>query len=376
MKLKNLFVKTLILTSFFFITACSSDDSDGGEIAIEYDKNANISGINIEATKIVADIEAVSTKNLSIGIRKKGESEFKEYSASQLINGLSPAQVYEITILVRDQNTSLFPIKEFVTKPFDYLSSLNSEISFKYINSASNFKHEATIGYYEEGSINFNANEDYKLFLIDTSDTSNKIPLPFERKDGKINFVIPDNLIPQDTYTLYKSFFLGYQVGSSEIGYIEQFQNERDPLIFVIQNPNPHINEVSKIDTFSCESTTTYEIVVIGHFMNDLLSNKPYYYQSSTLLMTDVETGKEIILSEDSGANCISHDRFTNSGSVTLSDTGLTSIHTAIQLKIKYPKTDAGQVVFTTGKTYKIKLTFANGASDFYETNEVEFTLP
>ncbi len=371
MNFKNLF---LVLTSIL-VFSCSSDGDNDLEMAVEYDSTAKISEIDIEATNISVTVEAKSTENLAIGLRRKGESEFKEFSIFQLIDGLSPAQEYEVTILVRGQDSLLFPIRSIATKPFDYLFNLNSETSLEYVNSALSFKHEGTIGYYEEGLINFNEKDNYNLLLVDKSDDSRKIPLAYEIKDNKINFEMPNDLVPEEPYSLFKSFLLAYQIGDSEIGYIEQFQNGRNPLVFVIQNPTPQINEISSISTVSCQSNIAYEIIVRGHFMNNFRDNLPYYYESSTLFMTDVETGKEIILVQDNNSSCISYKRFFAKESITLSGIGLSSIHSASQLTIKYLKTD-GEVVFTSGRKYKMKVTFSNTATDFFETNEIEFVLP
>lgn len=360
-----------ILFTILFL-ACSKDQSDEAA-PIDFDEDAKLVINTLSATEVSFGLESGTNRNLYVGLRKKGETEFEEVGTFSTNSGLEPGKFYEASLFVRGmERQQLFEILGFTTPPFDFLTFFNSNSVGPNIFSSLNFEHRSTIGV-EGGEFNHQQADKLSFSLLSKTDPSTRIELQHTIENGILVFTVPEGILPDNGYQEYVEFNLECTYEGRKI-LIRQYQNEEAPLNFVVFNPNPSFSELSRVELRFCDGKWGYEIIFKGFFMNafDFLYNGIYSYENNSVIITRVDNGQQLILQEDEGRNCISYGLFWNAD-ITYLD--LPIIHTNKQITIKSPETVEGAYKLTAGD-YTIKATFSKATGEYRETEEFAFSIP
>ncbi|WP_108867395.1 hypothetical protein [Aquimarina aquimarini] len=359
MKLKSIF---LILVTSIILCSCNSDDSAG---PIEFDANAKLEIVKVNATSIDVNYETNSFFNLAIGIRKEGETEFglqTQYDTNNITrDNLEPAQKYEMTLLVSGSDELKFDIIKFTTLPFDKANGL-----LDYVYSERGLTHEIEPNVY-------NADASIKFYLIGESDPNIKIELPYTFTNGKIKFVTPENTLSDTPYQEYQNYNVGYQIEEAPISLLTfSRHSEVNNIVISVFNKKPYIQSITENKRTSCQNVSMYSLRFKGAFFSHY-DDSIYNFEQTKAVITRIDDGSEFILDEGSNG-CTQYMRLE--GNFELPN-GVSKIHTNSGVWIKYPKSTLPNAMFTAGD-YKIKFVFSNqgnGVDDFYETNEFPFTL-
>lgn len=359
----NLLKKYCVILVLCCIASCSDENDD---INPTFDSNSTFTIENVTTSTIKLKYSGTTLNALQYGIRKVGTQEFKAYDTFQDITDLEPAQEYEITLMVSDTKELPFEIIKFITPPFDYITTEeDSSILRRTSYSEQNFKHELTPNITSDLS-------QTKFFWISTTDITRQFQLSYSVTNGKIVFTAPKGSILSTPYQEYHIYYLAYQINNSEIQPFKQnFSGLLEDAFFVVFNTTPQITETVYIKNSLCQGNKIYELSFQGYFFNN------QKHPSSTAIITRLDDGLEIILTEDIDGiseNCREFDRYLTLNSFDDSPAGLERLHYNTLVGIKLQETLTGNSKFTTGD-YKIKLTFSNGKDDFFETNEYPFTL-
>lgn len=380
-------VFTIIIVALCF--SCSKDSEDNDEVVVEYDKQSQLHITDVATNYAKFAIEATRYMSLlSVGLREKGQGEFTiidllpELHHSSDTNtwmqfGVSPNlkvnTIYEVTILVEGLNGQTpFQIKEFRTPPFDYLHNFNSKQRGSYVWSTTKFYHEAEIALLN-GDFDENILNNMEFFLEATTDSSDKYNIDYTYENGKLKFIMPEDILSSENYIEYKDFYLKYSIDNAEME-MSKSGTANENLIFTVFNSKPHFEKLAFVEKKSCKGLPSYELTFVGNFMNVFKSFNDglYYFEKSTLIITRVDNGDQTILSED-GSQCISFKRHPRSGNNSTSS-DLPKLHLSGTLDLNHIETTEGIFKFTTGE-YTVKLTFSNENGDFYETEEFTFFL-
>ncbi len=372
MKKVNLFRIVVLLQICCLAYACSSDDGNDG-VNSDFDTNAQLSLVEVNATSVEVNLDRSSIANMGIGIRKQGETSFQlvsEYGAfgdTGAFDALEPAQNYEMTLLIKGLDKFPFEILKFTTLPFNVINSNNSEIRTYNIFSEKGFVHEFTPD-------TFNDKADLKFYFVDEADPTVKKELKHQFIDNKITFTVPENSVSDTPYEEFHNYNLGYQVGNGDLEFITTTSNSEDlKLVYTVFNPNPQITELRSIESLSgCGSNGGYELNFRGHFFSSF-DSVDTYYEKSTAIITRIDDGSEFIIQEES-FDCLSYDRLWLKDLIEM-PSGMVKKHTDKLIRIGHPRGTTPGAVFDSGD-YKIKITFSKDVDDFFETNDFSFTLP
>jgi hypothetical protein len=345
------------------LSSCSSDDSEG---PVQFDANAKLEIVKVNATSVNLNYSTNSFSNLAVGIRKEGETEFglrTGYNTNNFTrDGLEPAQKYEMTLLVSGSDELKFDIIKFTTLPFDEAKGLTF-----HLYSERGYVHEIEPDVY-------NADASIKFYLIGESDPNIKIELPYTMTDGKIKFEIPNSTLSDEPYQEYQNYNFGYQVGEGSI-LLAPIPNRAsiENIVISVFNKKPYIESIVGNDRRSCQNTPIYDLRFKGTFFS-FFNSARYPFEQTKAVITRIDNGTQFIMDEES-IECKTYERFSSPDFKL--PTGIIKNHTNRTVHIKYPKSTQPNTMFAPGD-YKIKVTFSNqgnGPDDFYETNEFLFTL-
>lgn len=365
MRTATFYLKTLsILVSIHLFLSCSKDE----EPAPQFEEGAHIIVDNIKATSVELSLTGGPPHGFSAQylVRKKGETDFEAFEYRGRINvSVEPGFIYEVTMKVSGIDGYPLGMVEFVTPPFDYITTFNSEDGILKVNSEVNFKHELTVNI-------SNVPSGLSLSLVNIDDLSKVIQLnDLTVNSGQISFTIPDETLSDDPYQYYQGFYLQYNVQEYK-GYVnvEEIFGKDTPIIFYVQNPKPHIENIQIYEDVKC-NLPSYRLSMVGYFLGGQFDNSLYKIDNYVAIITRIDNGSEIII--DESTECISFEKYFRYSYIS-HETSLKTIHELRSIYITHPKIDTEEVKFTTGD-YKIKITFSNEEGDYYETNEFKFTL-
>lgn len=360
-----------ILFTILFL-ACSEDQSNEAA-PIGFDEDAKLVINTLSATEVSFALESETNRNLYVGLRKKGETEFKEVHIFSTNTGLDPGEFYEASLFVRGmERQQLFEILEFVTPPFDFLTFINSDSVGSNIFSSLNFEHQSRIGV-EYGEFNHQLADKLSFTLLSKTNPSTRIELQHTIENGILVFTVPEGIFPDNGYQEYVEFNLEYTYEGTKT-LIREYQNGEAPLNFVVFNPDPSFSELIRVDLKRCDEKWGYELIFEGFFMNfaEFFHNGIYRYENNSVIITRIDDGQQVILQKEDGGTCISYKQLFTSDVTYLQ---LPIIHTYKQINIKYPETVGSTFKFTAGD-YTIKATFSKATGEYRETEEFAFSIP
>ncbi|WP_271783714.1 hypothetical protein [Aquimarina algiphila] len=364
-------LKLCLLSFCFTIFSCSKDDDN--IVVVEFDKSAELNVDILNATSAVFEIVSGSSQNLQVGIRKKGASEFIFTEANSTYNGLEPGRIYETRLFVENSNNqSQFKTIEFITPPFDFIESTNSETGSNrlYIKSIPDYKHQLVLGT-DNQSFSGDFNSALKLELINIKDENIKHSINYTINGNILEFIMPTDILENTEFSI-DSYNLKYTIdGKSDFFRNSQLNNLK--YVISVFDPKPRFFKVTEIERNRCEDIPSYSIRFIGSFLNSLTFSDFVIHDKVNLVLTRLDDGTELFLDNENQLGCLAFKRLFTSEIET--EGGLSLIHTNQILILKYIESVEGSFRFTAGD-YKIKANFSNDQGDFKTTEEFRFTIP
>ncbi|GAA4274602.1 hypothetical protein U6A24_16645 [Aquimarina gracilis] len=283
-----------------FLLSCSEDDS------LSFDENADFSISHTDATQagVRLNYDFSGSNAIAFGLRKKGEEKFNVVdrfgSISNIIKDLEPAQSYELTILVEGTSELFYKIEEFATLPFDFLENENSLTFTDYTYSEVGFEHifEAEIFTGRE----LPSSDKFKLFLTEIGDDTNRIPLPFEFVQNKLQFQIPQREENDPKQNEILSYTLNYEiVDGGTVGAIPYA--EQQAMVFRVHPNIPYFLSLEEsrtwyeVDGYRC-GDKSYVLVFKGNIFGNTTTDANFGVEEVTLKLTNTSNSKEILLTE------------------------------------------------------------------------------
>ncbi len=393
MKRIQTFYNLILLSSFIVVLfSCSSGDDalDDGKV---YGKDVYLEISDITYNGVTASYTSEFTRNSHLNIfysvTNKNTNKTKRYPIQKnlVISDLNPANMYEMKITYDNPEGEEVNFRsqgeEFFTPLlFQLKRETNSHMDFgeQYIYSHEGFSH---ILYKKDQNT-----DSSEIYLINSENPKDSIvPLDLKILKDKIEFKLPDDIIPNDPHEYFRDYLIGVKSGKSYHYLINTFDEEKkvvdNPIKIRLYNKQPQIEGISNYyeNVFTDCSHSIY-LSFSGQFFTTHKSSASSYLfytpgltEKSTAIITRLSDGKEYIVDDEltdhyGDGECLAYDRQTiDQFEQPLRD--FPSLHYAALAQLKIPM--GGSEPFAKGE-YKVKFTF-NWEGEHYETNEFPFTL-
>ncbi|MDG3584164.1 hypothetical protein [Galbibacter pacificus] len=367
--------KLLFLLMFTLLLSCSKDDETPD--VKEVDKTIwDITVTNVSATTV--DYEEGNFNGLSsiaIAYRKKNDTKINQvYDDENREVGLEPYTDYEF--FAYDTETGEVSDKKvaFTTLPFDVVfEEQNSNFSEYNVASHEGFEHAIKLKNISPKVNAINAK------LIPEEVTTEPVLLENVRiENDSLYFTIPENMIPDDPYEIYRTYNIEYTVGNEQSFNLKNSDDSRaHNIVMVVYNKKPQILEsvITKLEAvdYACGNVPSYNIALSGAFMNvDNTGDEGQGFIESNkvrVFVTDKDTDDFFFVEHLTDLQKCSF--FSRLGDRPYENPfGLNVYHRMDHLVIRGLESE---YEFHPGE-FSIRVVFEQG-DEFYETNEYSITI-